>query len=390
MDWVRQIFCGICIGAADLVPGISGGTMALVLGIYEDLIFSLKTFASPNAFFLISFRWNRFHQAVSWDFLLGILIGAMISLVLLSQGIHHALSHPVYRKYLFAFFLGMILCSAWLCCYQVNAWKRISFAFLAIGIAAAYLLTGLKVESSNERPLYHVFVSQGALNTMQIETVKNYNSKTQELLFVSQSQLKAMLARGVVSPTTAAFETKSATMGRVGDFAKMQTLSFFDPWLIICGVIAVSAMLLPGISGSYLLTILGSYHLVIGSLADFFKEGDYQALLVVANLGIGIVFGALIFSKAICFFLNFYHDITLALLIGFMVGSLPALWPYRFYEYVLDPLRIHKGALLVQTDGYLPSLLSAEAFIGTAMTAFGFLIVFFLDRFSKKETALYT
>ena len=123
-EWIRQIFFGMCMGAADLVPGISGGTMALILGFYEDFIFSIKSLGSREAFSIFSLQFKRFNKAVSWDFLLGLLTGVVLSFALFSQLIQTLLGDPPSRSYLYATFIGMILASVMICYSRIKNWNR--------------------------------------------------------------------------------------------------------------------------------------------------------------------------------------------------------------------------------------------------------------------------
>jgi putative membrane protein len=131
-----------------------------------------------------------------------------------------------------------------------------------------------------------------------------------------------------------------------------EAVSYSTPWIIFCGAAAISAMLLPGISGSYLLVILGMYGIVLENTVTFvtaLKSGsfDVTSFIFLAKFAFGIMIGAALFSKIIGHFFERYHDIAMASLAGFVLGSLRAVWPYQ--ENVDFPFG---GALLIAIAGF--------------------------------------
>jgi putative membrane protein len=375
----------MCIGAADLVPGISGGTMALILGIYEEFIFSIKSFGTKEALSLFFFQFREFNRFVSWDFLLPLLLGAAISFALLSQVIQSALNDPVSRRYLYAAFVGMVLFSLVVCLSRIKEMKKIYLFIFALGAIGTYLATGSRVEPALDGPRYSVPVDSEKFSGIGDKEIANYDKNEGLLLNVSEANLSAMLSRGYVEASTEVYNKESGEWGAARDFVDPAGKSWFNPWLVFCGAIGVSAMLLPGISGSYVLTVLGAYALVIGSLADFFRAGDFDAILVLANLGIGIIAGALLFSKVISFLLDHYHDGTMAMLLGFMVGSIHTVWPFFTYDYILDPLKLENGPLLHITGLYRPSMFNLELYYVAFVSGFGFLLIAALEAISKRK-----
>ena len=147
------------------------------------------------------------------------------------------------------------------------------------------------------------------------------------------------------------------------------------------------AMILPGISGSYLLTILGMYTPVVGALADFAKslmqgQFDMNAFAILANMLMGIVLGALLFTRFLSWTLNKYHDLAISALSGFMLGSLRSVWPFWNVHYVV----IEKGPQLVATNPILPSFSSLDTWIAIALALCGFASVFVLHIVAKNKT----
>lgn len=256
-------FCGLCMGAADLVPGISGGTIAFIMGFYYPLLESLKTINSQTGQLLLKGQLKPFFQQIAWKFLLPLGAGIASSFVLLSGFIHFILSHEIYRTYLYAFFTGLVVASTLFCFRQIREWRFSYVAMLLVGAVIAFLFTG-----------------------PQVATVGMYTS-----------------------------------------------IAFVDPWLILCGAMAISAMLLPGISGSYLLTLLGIYPAAIGALAHFIsslKAGhfDVVAFSLLLSLFIGIVGGLFSFARVVSWLLRGYPNATLSLLTGFMIGGIRSVWPF--------------------------------------------------------------
>lgn len=284
MHWIQLIFFGFCIGTADLVPGISGGTMAFILGIYEELIHSISSLKPSSLFSRTSF----------WQFLFPLLLGISSAFILMAHWVQSVLQHDDYKLYLYAGFLGLILASIYFCSRQIKKWDITYGVTLSIGVCLGYILT------SN----FSIHYDQNAL------------------------------------------------------------------WLILCGTVAIAAMLLPGISGSYMLTILGVYPLAIGSLVDFTSglksfTWESHAFSILAYLGIGIFIGAIFFSKGIKWLLNSYRESTIALLTGFMLGAIRSVWPF--------------------TTPMLHSQPHSFFWIACGCTALGFALVFLIEMLAKTK-----
>ncbi len=305
------VFCGMCMGACDLVPGISGGTIAFIMGFYSDLLTGIK-----------SLKFKNLGNNPSVKFLMLLLSGILLSFVILAPIFDKILNHEVYRSYLYSGFLGLILASIVLCFKQIDKWRLEYALALILGIVLSFILTSLDLK----------------------------------------------------------LEIQSSEFDQ-----------YFNPWLIFCGAIAVCALLLPGISGSYLLAILGCYSVVIAALADFIEEAksftfDSVSFFILANLALGILFGALIFSRVVLFLLKQYHSLTTALMTGFMIGALPVIWPFWSYAYVVNALKPHKGLILNPVFPKMPEL-SLSLAISIALCSMGFFIVFLVESLAKQKTS---
>lgn len=368
-DWFWRVFCGMCMGAADVVPGISGGTMAFVMGFFEDLIFSIKSI-TPSTIFKPS--------KVAWGFLLTILFGIVLSMATLSQVVQLILGDEVYRVYLYAAFMGLILASIVFCGKQMDVWHLKYITALGIGIVIAFLFTGFVQMKLISEETYNVEV-----DGIEKGQIANYDAETEELLGVTESELAAMLAKGYIDKDTKAYNINENLNGDVGEFVQPKPHHFLDLWIITGGFIGICALLLPGISGSYLLMILGMYAIVIGALADFVTglrlfTFNYDAFAILFNMAIGITLGALFFSRIVSYLLTRYHQATIATLIGFMIGSLPVVWPFWSYEYRIIPLQFTKGPILHTVSPILPEI-NLHFWIALTITLFGFILVFLLE-----------
>jgi putative membrane protein len=236
---------GIAMGAADIVPGVSGGTMALILGIYERLILALRSLARPP--FLRALARGRLTEAlaaVDGAFLLALIAGIFTAVLSLAHLLTSLLeSRPVF---VYSFFFGLIVASVLLVGRRVRNRSAPRWALFAAGAVGAWWLVGLTPAHTPDAPWF----------------------------------------------------------------------------LFLSGALAVSALLLPGISGAFVLVLLGKYTYVLAALS----RGDVGALAVVAA---GAVFGVLSVSQALGWLFRRYHDATLALLCGVMFGSLRKVWPWQ-------------------------------------------------------------
>ncbi len=247
---------GMAMGAADVVPGVSGGTIAFISGIYEEL---LETINSVNLGALKTLKNEGIKAAwksINGNFIVTLFLGIGISIASLAKLISYLLeAHPIL---IWSFFFGLVLASIVYVGKQVKSWNVGTMVSLIIGTGVAFWITILPpLSSSNE--LWFIFVS---------------------------------------------------------------------------GMIAICAMILPGISGSFILLLMGSYQTVLGAVKD--KE-----FLTIVVFMLGAIMGLLSFSKVLKWMFAKYHDVTIAVLTGFLIGSLNKLWPWK----------INKELLYTHSDG---------------------------------------
>tara|TARA_R110001592_G_scaffold120589_1_gene325169 strand:+ start:15850 stop:16767 length:918 start_codon:yes stop_codon:yes gene_type:complete len=235
---------GIAMGAADVVPGVSGGTIAFITGIYEELLSTISSVNLESLKVLKNEGLKGFWNHVNGNFLVALLLGIGISIASLAKLITYLLTH--HDILLWSFFFGLIISSIYLVGKTIKKWDAKKIIALLIGTAIAFYITILP-PMENPDALWFVFLS---------------------------------------------------------------------------GAIAICAMILPGISGSFILLLLGSYELVLSAIRDV-------KLSVIAVFGVGCVVGLLSFSKLLNWMFKKYHDLTIALLTGFLVGSLNKIWPWK-------------------------------------------------------------
>lgn len=250
-------FTGLCMGAADVVPGVSGGTMALIMDVYEDLLKGIKSFDLALVRDLLDRKWSQGVSRVPWQFLFLLIGGIATAILALARVIKHLYEEQ--QVFLFAFFFGLIVASILVLARSIP-WSPARVAALFAGSAFGWFFVVLTPRQMPHDPLT----------------------------------------------------------------------------LFLCGGIAIMAMILPGISGSFLLLILGQYAWVleqVNRLTDGARALDMGevlgAFLSLLPLGLGAVCGLLLFARVLSWLLNRWHAATLAALVGFMVGSLRKIWPWR-------------------------------------------------------------
>ncbi len=330
-------------------------------------------------------QWRAFSQQVEWRFLLTLVGGITFSFLILAGFLNSILQHELYRIYLYSCFLGLILASFVLCVRELKRWTLMVAAGLVLGAVAAYSLTGTNIEME-EHGSYAIRMEQPS----DYSAITNYDVNHGLLMDLSASTLSAMQAKGEIQADTNIYSLEGEIAGIASDFTFPFKSSYINVWLIFCGAIAICALLLPGISGSYLLTFLGVYPQAIGALADLtenLKHGiiDWESAIILFNLLIGIVVGALCFSHFVSWLLKKFPDITLAILSGFVIGALKSVWPFWSYSYTLVPLKLSKGPQLVPMEPIFPSLDSWTVPIAIVAALSGFALVLFIEHSAKRK-----
>jgi len=288
---------GFCMGASDVIPGVSGGTMAFILGIYEDLINAIKSFDLKSLKFLLTFKFRRLFDRISWKFLLALGIGILTAIFSLAELLGWLLQNkPIL---IWSFFLGLILASVISVSRHIEKWRPLTWTALVSGIIGTYILVGLVPVSTPNAPWF----------------------------------------------------------------------------LFLSGALAICAMILPGISGSFILVLLGKYQYILGAV----NQKDFLTLAIVAA---GACAGIVAFSRLLGWLLKKHHDVMVAVLTGLMLGSLRKVWPWKeTLESMLD--RHGKIIALVQTN-ILPSQWDMEVVSAISLMIAGLLTVLVLDRIAGR------
>tara|TARA_B100001167_G_C16755443_1_gene298491 strand:- start:429 stop:1355 length:927 start_codon:yes stop_codon:yes gene_type:complete len=288
---------GMAMGAADIIPGVSGGTIAFISGIYEELIETINNVNFEAIKKLKNNGIKSFWTHINGNFLIALLTGIAISIMSLAKVITHLLE--THSQLLWGFFFGLIVASVYIVGKQVNKWDINNIISLIIGSSIAFYITILN-PMQNPDALWFVFLS---------------------------------------------------------------------------GSIAICAMILPGISGSFILLLLGSYEFILVAIKDF-------KLDVITIFGVGCITGLLAFSKLLNWLFKKYHDITIALLTGFLIGSLNKIWPWK--ETIQTRINSHGEIVPFIQSNVLPSNFEGDSNIIEVilLSLIGLVLIYLLERFS--------
>lgn len=290
-DYAVLVLKGIGMGAADVVPGVSGGTIALIVGIYEELVNSIKSISLHSLKLLFTFRFAEFWRQINGSFLLSVVGGILISIYSLAKLVTYLLDkHPIM---IWAFFFGLVLSSIYYVVKNVSQWNVLNMFMFLVGTAVAYYIT-------------------------------------------------------VVTPTS----------------------TTNDLWFIfLSGAIAICAMILPGISGSFILLLFGKYEYMMSAV----KNLDIMLLVVFAA---GALIGIVLFSRLLSYLLANFYNITISVLSGFMLGSLNKVWPWK------EPVSYAADGTVLTDRNILPDTYMWE---GIVLILVGVAVVIILETVSARK-----
>ncbi len=299
LDYVFITLKGMAMGAADVVPGVSGGTIAFISGIYEELITSINNIDLSLIKILrkegIKAAWNK----VNGNFLAALFLGIFISVLSLAKFLSWLLENePIL---LWSFFFGLVVASIFMVGKEITKWTMGTIVVLILGAALAFFITELPA-----------------------------NDNVDSL-----------------------------------------------PYLFLSGALAICAMILPGISGAFILVLLGSYKTIL----DAVHERDIKIILTV---GVGAIFGLLSFTRLLKWMFNHYKNITLALLTGFILGSLNKIWPWK---KVLETKTFGEKTVVVDDMNVLPGAFQGDSklMLAIVLAILGFSLIFILERLASKK-----
>jgi putative membrane protein len=242
-------FKGVFMGIAEIIPGVSGGTIAFITGIYEELIDSIKSINTNTLKLLLTFKFSSFWREINGTFLITLIFGMLTSILILSRFIVYLLDNHPFK--IWGFFFGLIIASGILIFYQIQRLSSTVFLSFLLGLMTSSYIA-LQAPSNTPNTNFYIFMS---------------------------------------------------------------------------GAIAISAMILPGISGSFILVFLSKYEFILKALNSFDTA-------VISIFLAGCTVGLVTFSRVFSYLFKKYNDVVISVLIGFLVGSLFKIWPfYKVLEY---------------------------------------------------------
>jgi len=302
LQWLLISLRGVAMGAADVVPGVSGGTIAFITGIYQELIESLNNINLGALKILFKEGVKPFWKHINGTFFVFLFGGIGVSLLLLADGVDYLLKNePVM---LWSFFFGLIVASVWLIGKSIKNWNAGVIISLLLGTAIAFYIATIQTVAKNDAEWY----------------------------------------------------------------------------IVLSGAIAICAMILPGISGSFILVLLGSYQIVVGALKDL-------DVTILGLFAIGCIIGLLTFARVLKILFEKFKEITIAMLTGFMVGSLWKVWPWK-NQVGEKPLVIHSDG----KEDWMMENVTPDNFTGDDQLLYailcalgGLLLIVILERFAPKE-----
>ena len=326
-DKVFLFIKGVAMGAANKVPGVSGGTVAFVTGFYEELIYSLQKINRKALMLLVNKRFRGFYQYVNGRFLLLVFAGSTFSYFSVSKVLDYFIKH--YELFVWSLFFGMILGSIYYIAKDFNDWNRKNIITIIIGVGIGVAISFMSPAKENDN-LWFVF---------------------------------------------------------------------------FCGIIGVTGMTLPGLSGSFILILMGNYVLLLVDsvnelykiIADIFTwnfdfihdQVRMRYLKIISSFTLGSVFGLVVTSHILGFLLKHWHQTVTALIIGFIAGSLGIVWPWKEAIY-----KTENGEFLVDSLGdkvienyhrYIPSLTETTTWQAIGFIIFGVIILLLLEWYGNKN-----
>ena len=286
------------MGAANVIPGVSGGTMALILGIYEELINAIRSINLKFVWLITILNIKEALSSVPWPFLVPVGLGVLLATFSLAEVLSWLLDR--YPVIVWSFFFGLIVSSVITVSRVIKQWRISAIVAIVVGTIIAYGLFGVIPVSTPNAPWF-IFVS---------------------------------------------------------------------------GFIAICAMILPGISGAYILVLLGKYHYILEAL----NNKDFFTLFII---GAGALVGLISFAQILGWLLKKYHDLTMAILIGLMLGSLRKIWPWK--ETVTTFIDSHGKKIPSLQSNIIPSSFTSEVVCALLFMLIGILVIWGLDLWARKN-----
>lgn len=289
---------GFAMGAANVIPGVSGGTIALITGIYVEFINTLKNFNLKALKLLFKFKFKELFEYINLPFIMSLGLGVLLSLFTIAKLFEYLFEHhPIY---IWSFFFGLILASVYFVGKTVKKWSMVNILWFIFGAVVAAGISFMNQIAENDNLLY----------------------------------------------------------------------------VLLCGVVGISGMMLPGLSGSFILIIMGNYRLLmVEAISDF-------NVVLLSVFVVGSVAGMLAFSHVLSWILSKFFNATIAILTGFILGSLSIIWPWK------NPVEFIEKAdgemVPVRYEHFIPEQMNTETLIAIGLILSGIGCIYLIEKLAKK------
>jgi len=304
-EYTNYLLKGIAVGVANIIPGVSGGTIALITGIFERLINAIKAFDITAARLLFTGKWKAFARKTDFYFLLTLFIGIAMAIISLARVFDYLFRD--YPVYIWSYFFGLVLASVYFVAKTIERWNFVVILLFVIGTAFA------------------IFVS-------------------------------------LINPAA-------------------ENSNFW--YLFLSGIVAICSMILPGLSGSFVLILMGNYQLIA---IQAINERELSILLPVA---LGAIIGLIAFSHLLSWVFKKYKNQTIAILTGFILGSLNVLWPWKIAEYLKNSagelVLKHGEKVVARYASVLPEYYDKVFWVAVFIMILGILSITVLELLAGKK-----
>ncbi len=303
-EYVNYFVKGIAVGVANIIPGVSGGTIALIVGIFERLINAIKAFDLTAAKLLFTGKWKAFAEKTDFYFLISLAIGIALAIIALARVFDYLFRD--YPVYIWSYFFGLVMASIYFVAKTIDRWNFVVILFFILGTVFAVYVSLMHPAAENSNFWY----------------------------------------------------------------------------LFLCGIVAICSMILPGLSGSFVLILMGNYQLVA---IQAINNHEFFVLIPVA---LGAIIGLVAFSHVLAWVFKHYKDQTIATLSGFILGSLNVLWPWKTAEYLKNSageiVVKHGKEVVARYASVLPQSLDKHFWIAVVVMVFGILSITVIELMAGK------
>ncbi len=304
-QYANYFFKGIAVGVANIIPGVSGGTIALITGIFERLINAIKAFDLTAAKLLFTGKWKAFAKKTDFYFLFTLFVGIALAIITLARVFDYLFRD--YPVYIWAYFFGLVLASIYFVAKTIDRWNFVVILLFVLGTAFA------------------VFVS-------------------------------------LINPAA-------------------ENSNFW--YLFLCGIVAICSMILPGLSGSFVLILMGNYELIA------IQAINNRELSILLPVALGAIIGLIAFSHLLSWVFKNYKNQTIAILTGFILGSLNVLWPWKTTEYLKNStgelILKHGEKVVARYISILPEYYDKVFWMALFIMVLGILSITVIELIAGKE-----